>query len=30
MSQEIVTRRVTAPEIRNRKGGEPIVALTSY
>ncbi|UXN60657.1 3-methyl-2-oxobutanoate hydroxymethyltransferase [Phyllobacterium zundukense] len=30
MSQEIVTRRVTAPEIRIRKGGEPIVALTSY
>ena len=30
MSQEIVTRRVTAPEIRVRKGGEPIVALTSY
>ncbi|WP_204279725.1 3-methyl-2-oxobutanoate hydroxymethyltransferase, partial [Serratia marcescens] len=30
MSQEIVIRRVTAPEIRARKGGEPIVALTSY
>ena len=30
MSQEIVIRRVTAPEIRGRKGGEPIVALTSY
>ncbi|MGH6861617.1 MAG: 3-methyl-2-oxobutanoate hydroxymethyltransferase [Phyllobacterium sp.] len=30
MSQEIVTRRITAPQIRLRKGGEPIVALTSY
>jgi 3-methyl-2-oxobutanoate hydroxymethyltransferase len=30
MSQEIVTRRITAPEIRSRKGGNPIVALTSY
>jgi 3-methyl-2-oxobutanoate hydroxymethyltransferase len=30
MSQEIVTRRITAPEIRSRKGGDPIVALTSY
>ncbi|TXR46716.1 3-methyl-2-oxobutanoate hydroxymethyltransferase [Phyllobacterium endophyticum] len=30
MSQEIVTRRITAPEIRIRKGGDPIVALTSY
>src|SRR6201998_4462448 len=24
------TRRLTAPDIRGRKGGEPIVALTSY
>lgn len=30
MSQEIVTRRITAPEILDRKGGEPIVALTAY
>ena len=30
MSQEVVTRRITAPEIRGRKGGEPIVSLTSY
>jgi 3-methyl-2-oxobutanoate hydroxymethyltransferase len=30
MSQEVTIRRVTAPEIRGRKGGEPIVALTSY
>jgi 3-methyl-2-oxobutanoate hydroxymethyltransferase len=30
VSQEVATRRVTAPEIRNRKGGAPIVALTAY
>ena len=30
MSQHIATKRTTAPDIQNRKGGEPIVALTSY
>ena len=30
MSQDVPTRRVTAPDIRNRKGGAPIVALTAY
>lgn len=31
MSQEIITRRITAPEIRNRKSdATPIVSLTSY
>jgi 3-methyl-2-oxobutanoate hydroxymethyltransferase len=30
MSVQSVVRRKTAPEIRNRKGGEPIVMLTSY
>ncbi|MCO4319804.1 3-methyl-2-oxobutanoate hydroxymethyltransferase [Phyllobacterium sp. 21LDTY02-6] len=30
MSKQIVTRRVTAPDIRGRKGAEPIVALTAY
>ena len=30
MSTETVVRRITVPQIRNRKGGEPIVALTSY
>ncbi|MEP7456893.1 3-methyl-2-oxobutanoate hydroxymethyltransferase [Phyllobacterium sp. SB3] len=30
MSQQIITRRVTAPEIKSRKGTIPIVALTSY
>ncbi|HEU4476836.1 MAG TPA: 3-methyl-2-oxobutanoate hydroxymethyltransferase [Methyloceanibacter sp.] len=30
MSQDVATRRVTAPDIRNRKGGAPIVALTAY
>ncbi len=30
MSTEKPTRRITAPAIRKRKGGEPIVALTSY
>jgi 3-methyl-2-oxobutanoate hydroxymethyltransferase len=28
MNEEI--RRITAPQIKARKGGEPIVALTSY
>ena len=30
MSQEFALKRVTAPDIRNRKGGAPIVALTAY
>jgi 3-methyl-2-oxobutanoate hydroxymethyltransferase len=31
MSQDFTLRRVTAPDIRNRKGGDaPIVALTAY
>ncbi|MFQ6547432.1 3-methyl-2-oxobutanoate hydroxymethyltransferase [Aestuariibius sp. 2305UL40-4] len=30
MSKESVIRRVTAPQIAARKGGEPIVSLTSY
>lgn len=30
MSTQNETRRLTAPDIRARKGGEPIVALTSY
>ncbi|YBV98043.1 3-methyl-2-oxobutanoate hydroxymethyltransferase [Phyllobacteriaceae bacterium JZ32] len=30
MSQEIVTRRITAPDIRAMKGGRPIVSLTAY
>lgn len=30
MSAQAETRRLTAPDIRARKGGEPIVALTSY
>ena len=30
MSVEIISRRLTANDIRARKGGEPIVALTSY
>ena len=30
MSTQDVIRRLTAPDIRARKGGEPIVALTSY
>jgi 3-methyl-2-oxobutanoate hydroxymethyltransferase len=30
VSQDVPTRRVTAPDIRNRKGGAPIVALTAY
>ena len=30
MSQHTVQKRLTAPEIAQRKGGDPIVALTSY
>src|SRR5580704_698681 len=30
MSAQNEMRRLTAPDIRGRKGGEPIVALTSY
>ena len=30
MSQHIAAKRITAPEITARKGGEPIVSLTSY
>lgn len=30
MSTETVIRRITVPQIRARKGGEPIVSLTSY
>ncbi len=30
MSQHITAKRITAPEITARKGGEPIVSLTSY
>ncbi|GAM99719.1 3-methyl-2-oxobutanoate hydroxymethyltransferase [alpha proteobacterium U9-1i] len=30
MSQHNITRRVTAPDIRSRKGGEPVVCLTAY
>ncbi|HXG77914.1 MAG TPA: 3-methyl-2-oxobutanoate hydroxymethyltransferase [Methyloceanibacter sp.] len=30
MSQEVAAKRITAPEIRKRKGGAPIVALTAY
>jgi len=30
MSVQAPQRRITAPDIRARKGGEPIVALTSY
>ena len=30
MSKEFALKRVTAPDIRNRKGGAPIVALTAY
>ena len=30
MSAQSETRRLTAPDIRARKGGEPIVMLTSY
>src|SRR6516164_3748163 len=30
MSMQSEVKRLTAPDIRARKGGEPIVALTSY
>jgi len=30
LSQEFASKRVTAPDIRSRKGGAPIVALTAY
>ena len=30
MSDQFAVRRVTAPDIKNRKGGAPIVALTAY
>ncbi|MDX2264881.1 MAG: 3-methyl-2-oxobutanoate hydroxymethyltransferase [Hyphomicrobiales bacterium] len=30
MSQHIATRRITAPDIRERKGGRTIVSLTAY
>jgi len=30
VSQEFAIKRITAPDIRNRKGGAPIVALTAY
>jgi 3-methyl-2-oxobutanoate hydroxymethyltransferase len=30
MSQQVVLRRITVPEIRARKGGTPIVCLTCY
>jgi 3-methyl-2-oxobutanoate hydroxymethyltransferase len=30
VSKEFALKRVTAPDIRNRKGGAPIVALTGY
>ncbi len=30
MSQHTLTRRVTAPDIRSRKGGDPVVCLTAY
>ena len=30
MSKEFALKRVTAPDIRNRKGGSPVVALTAY
>ena len=30
MSQHTATKRITAPDITARKGGEPIVSLTSY
>jgi 3-methyl-2-oxobutanoate hydroxymethyltransferase len=30
VSKEFAFKRVTAPDIRNRKGGAPIVALTAY
>ena len=30
MSMHAAAKRLTAPDIAKRKGGEPIVALTSY
>ena len=30
MSAQNITRRMTAPQITARKGGEPIVCLTAY
>ncbi|HZV21819.1 MAG TPA: 3-methyl-2-oxobutanoate hydroxymethyltransferase, partial [Hyphomicrobiales bacterium] len=30
MSQHLEGRRITAPEIKSRKGGEKIVSLTAY
>jgi 3-methyl-2-oxobutanoate hydroxymethyltransferase len=30
VSQDFTVKRITAPEIRSRKGGAPIVALTAY
>ena len=30
MSQHVATRRLTAPDITGRKGGDPIVSLTAY
>jgi 3-methyl-2-oxobutanoate hydroxymethyltransferase len=30
MSQQVQSKRVTAPDITQRKGGEPIVSLTAY
>jgi 3-methyl-2-oxobutanoate hydroxymethyltransferase len=30
VSVEVMTRRLTAVDIRNRKGGQPVVSLTSY
>ena len=30
MSTQKPVRRITVPQIRNRKGGQPIVSLTSY
>ena len=30
MSQHVATKRLTAPDIASRKGGDPIVSLTSY
>ena len=30
MADEFAVKRVTAPDIKNRKGGDPIVALTAY
>ena len=30
VSKEFAMKRVTAPDIRNRKGGSPVVALAAY